>query len=112
MSHDVSLILPKCEKCGRSDTLKPEGMDSSVNFTYNYGPALYEAAAFGISELNGVPANVALAAVRYVIMALKPCHEPLIRGEGTWGTMGTLLDALKRLETLLEANPDAKVEVS
>jgi hypothetical protein len=84
----------------------------SVNFTYNYSPALREAGFPSWKYLEGLPAQTVGMLIGRVQLELatRPEHfESLIRGRGEWGTMATLNESLTELLGYCGRHPDGTV---
>jgi hypothetical protein len=110
MSYDIEVRSAPCKECG---TVK-DSIDVG-NATWNYAPALYKVMGFSYSALDGVQAAIALPALEKgeAEMRAHPCtYEPLIKGDGTWGTMKSLLEFHRKLVEACREMPDGKISVT
>jgi hypothetical protein len=135
VSHDIDITFSDCDFCKwihkeaqKLEAVKNYGPlhednpiadyviteNSGVNFTYNYGPAIWAATGekWGISTLDGKSPAEASSMLRELIVTLEnnpDKYEPLIQGKGAWGTMKTLLRSLRQLEHIIEHQSSAGI---
>jgi hypothetical protein len=108
VSWDISVDADPCKTCGQK-----RGIDVG-NMTYNVGPAYHAAMGFSLSDLRGVKAAVAIKALEAGEAELRANldrYRPLVRGEGTWGTIEQAVEYLHRLLDACRAMPDGTVSV-
>lgn len=103
MSVDVYIIAPGCCEA------------HNHQFTYNYSPALREAGFPSWDMLNNHRAECFAVMVGRVLITLqqdKDRYGALIRGDGEWGTIETLIDSLRLLLIDLDKHPSGIIRCS
>lgn len=107
MSYDVSLVNSPCEHCGRGDDPA-----FSWNYTTNMAPAWREAGA-DIAAFHGKPAAECAPVLRAAVwnMELHPECFARFNASNGWGSVKTLIPALRQLLAAMEKNPAARVNV-
>jgi hypothetical protein len=109
MSYNVDLKVNRCEHCKRSDDV--EGWH--WNYTSNMVPA-WRSAGADLAAFDGKKARECAQVLRAAIdnMTARPGFFERFNAPNGWGSMHTLLPALRTLLRGMEENPDALVEVS
>lgn len=107
MSYDVDLVENWCGHCQRGDEV------FSWNYTSNMAPAWREAGA-DLAEFYGKRAADCVPILRAAIgaMVADPARYAAFDAPNGWGSMRSLVPALRRLANAMGAHPDARVEVS
>ena len=107
MSYDVYLSENWCEHRQRGDEVL------SWNYTSNMSAAWREAGA-DIAEFHHKRAKDCAPLLGAAIddMLARPEHYAPFNASNGWGSMRTLVPALRQLLGAMETNPDAVVEVS
>lgn len=97
MSVDVTVTAPGCCEA------------HSHNLTYNYTPALREAGFPSWKMLDNLRADVValmLGRLRIELNANRARYEPLIRGNGQWGTWDSMMESLEELQKSLDTHAE------
>lgn len=100
------------------DLKAPDGGGQTVevgNTTYNHSLAWEEALGHPFRELNGRRAGDAAAPLAEAAnkIANDPAkYEPLIAGGGSWGTVKTAEEFLRKMSTLCERHFDCQIEIT
>lgn len=107
MSYDIRLESATCPECGHED------IDFSWNYTSNMVPAWIEAGA-NLAEFDGKVAEQCAPALRAAIerMEAEPLFYAKYNSPNGWGSMETLIPALKRLLGGMTTYPQHRVVVS
>lgn len=107
MSYDVYLRADWCEHCQRGDEV------FSWNYTSNMASAWRHADA-DLAEFEGKRARDCAPILAAAIADMEARPEDYVRFNSSngWGSMATLLPALRELLRAMAANPNTMVEVS
>jgi len=108
MSYDVWVEADLCPQCGCNPA-----PGTQWNYTSNMGPA-WRAAGADLAEFDGRPAHECAAVLAQAIetMEADPERFRAFDSPNGWGTMETLLPALRDLLATLRVLPGATVRVS
>ena len=109
MSYDVDLVDNYCAHCKRGENVLGTG---GWNYTSNMAPA-WCAAGADLAKFDGKPARDCAPVLGAAIdkMTAFPEFFATFDAPNGWGSMRTLVPALRQLLAAMEAHPDAIVEV-
>jgi hypothetical protein len=106
VSYDVTLSENWCEHCGRGDQV------FAWNYTSNMAGAWWEAGA-DLYGFHGKRAGRCAGVLRVAVgdMVSRPEHYLRFNSPNGWGSMATLVPALRELLEAMEKHPNAVVSV-
>lgn len=108
MSFDIYTMRPGCDHCGR-----PAESQTDWNMTSNMAPA-WRAAGTDLASFDGRPAEGCISSLAHAISAMEadPARFAQYDAPNGWGSMKTLVPALKELLEQFRAHPEYVVRVS